>query len=371
MAQHGVRKEKSSEQKELEERQLDAQRIAKLSGLMARVDALKAADAFTRADLALCTDVLELCGEYYTVWNLRKRVLLALFSDGTSSSAAPVAPDAAPDAAAAAGGGGATNDSSVPPGTAVGAPSGADVFASELKFGKHAIARSPKSYWCWAHRKWLFDVGLARVSPPVVPDWETELKLCAQLLDLDQRNFHCWSYRRFVVARRGGEHGATELQFTRQKIDQNFSNYSAWHQRSLLLTQMHTPGAALTAALASEFALIQQAYYTEPDDQSAWVYHRWLVCKTLETETRDVICATLRSELANCNELLAVEPTSKWALLTSVFLTRQLLAQRESGVAEHERAALVSTALSRLDLLQRVDAMRVLFYAQEKQHFEL
>jgi len=363
MAQHGVRKEKSSEQKELEERQLDAQRIAKLSGLMARVDALKAADAFTRADLALCTDVLELCGEYYTVWNLRKRVLLALFSDGASSSAAA--------AAAAAAVAPATGDSSVPPGAGVGAPSGGEVFASELKFGKHAIARSPKSYWCWAHRKWLFDVALARVSPPVVPDWETELKLCAQLLDLDQRNFHCWSYRRFVVARRGGEHGATELQFTRQKIDQNFSNYSAWHQRSLLLTQMHTPGAALTAALASEFALIQQAYYTEPDDQSAWVYHRWLVCKTLETETRDVICATLRSELANCNELLAVEPHSKWALLTSVFLTRQLLAQRESGDAERERAALVSTAQSRLDLLQRVDAMRAQFYAQEKKHLEL
>src|SRR4051812_33771959 len=62
----------------------------------------------------------------------------------------------------------------------------------------------------------------------IEPDWSVELGLCAQLLDLDQRNFHCWSYRRFVAEHNRNSTLDQELQFTRAKIDQNFSNYSAW-----------------------------------------------------------------------------------------------------------------------------------------------
>ena len=60
---------------------------------------------------------------------------------------------------------------------------------------------------------------------------------------------HGWRYRRFVTAnlQRVDEE---ELAFTEQKINENFSNYSAWHQRSLLLLRMHKDDpAALAEAL--------------------------------------------------------------------------------------------------------------------------
>lgn len=205
--------------------------------------------------------------------------------------------------------------------------------------------------------------AVAVVVPPVlshvVVDWSVELGLCAQLLDLDQRNFHCWSYRRFIAEHNPSSTLEAEMQFTRTKIDQNFSNYSAWHQRSLLLSKMHQ-GAELTTVLGREFELIQQAYYTEPEDQSAWVYHRWLVCKTLETESNAVICATLRGELKNCNELLEVEPNSKWAMLTSVFLLRQLLTHDKTA-SDDERVI----ARERVQRLRQLDPQRTHFYENE------
>ena len=55
-----------------------------------------------------------------------------------------------------------------------------------------------------------------------------------RLLAQDARNFHGWSYRRFVVARAGIPPEA-EVDYARDQIHANFSNYSAWHARSQLL----------------------------------------------------------------------------------------------------------------------------------------
>jgi hypothetical protein len=72
-------------------------------------------------------------------------------------------------------------------------------FNAEMKFAEKSIARNPKSYWVWGHRIWLLSDAVASVNNPVddttktvakpiAVDWAHELKLCAQLLEMDDRN---------------------------------------------------------------------------------------------------------------------------------------------------------------------------------------
>jgi len=89
----------------------------------------------------------------------------------------------------------------------------------------------------------------------------------------------------------------TELAYTTRKIQSSFSNFSAWHQRSKVLRRLWDAGDLDEAGTkeegelpgpdvgvvwsltphGSEFELVRNAMYTDPNDQSAWIYHRWLI----------------------------------------------------------------------------------------------
>lgn len=265
----------------------------------------------------------------------------------------------------------------VGPALAEGGQRGAEAAATELALVQAALMRNPKSYCTWQHRKWVVghqDCGV---------DLARELALCAQLLAADDRNFHCWSYRRHVAAL-ARQTADQELDFTTAKIEENFSNYSAWHYRTALLPRAYPPtvsfeqlageggfaeagggngggeggGAGDRGAKGSdpsapapasgipdwvldeEYELVKQAFYTEPADQSAWMYHRWLLGCTLakahggpEGEGKAVARRVLAREAGVCRELLEIEPDSKWALLTLARLTQAVaqLGPEETG----------------------------------------
>lgn len=137
-----------------------------------------------------------------------------------------------------------------------------------------------------------------------------------------------WDYRRHVVssclaatARAGGETTAkrplltttSELAFTTRKIEASFSNFSAWHYRSKLLPKLWAERGETTndeasrlALLDGEFNLVLQALYTDPSDQSGWLYHRWLVGRGTEV--------LLRREITALDELREMEPDSRYCL---------------------------------------------------------
>lgn len=67
-----------------------------------------------------------------------------------------------------------------------------------------------------------------------------------------------------------------------------------------LIIQCHLAALKLNN---SEFELVTQALWTDPNDQSGWLYHRWLIGST---PPEDV----LRREVKNIRELHETEPDS-------------------------------------------------------------
>lgn len=62
-------------------------------------------------------------------------------------------------------------------------------------------------------------------------------------------------------------------------IRKNFSNYSAWHYRGKLMPKLYK-GETYTIPLTqivADLGLLKHAFFTDPNDQSPWNYHEWLI----------------------------------------------------------------------------------------------
>uniref|UniRef100_A0A663EXM8 Geranylgeranyl transferase type-2 subunit alpha n=1 Tax=Aquila chrysaetos chrysaetos TaxID=223781 RepID=A0A663EXM8_AQUCH len=123
----------------------------------------------------------------------------------------------------------------------------------------------------------------AAPGPRAPPPTPAERALCDRLLAADPRNFHAWEHRRTLAAEEDPE---AELAFAGTLLSRDFSNFSAWHHRSRLLAPTRTPaspgggaGALPPHRLQTELELVQNAVFTDPNDQSAWVYLRCILSR--------------------------------------------------------------------------------------------
>lgn len=150
-----------------------------------------------------CAKVLSLCPEVLTAWNHRREAI----ERGEETRRADADEDEASTSARDA------------------------WWREELALSESALKSNPKSYPSWYHRKWVIERMIREMGRDDARARETlarEEALCATSLNADDRNFHCWSYRAFI-ARALGRTSEEELAYTMTKIENNFSNYSAWH----------------------------------------------------------------------------------------------------------------------------------------------
>jgi geranylgeranyl transferase type-2 subunit alpha len=199
-----------------------------------------------RASGELSTEVLAVTGQllcvnpdFYTVWNYRKEILLSLHAELGLTEEMP-AEKLRLDTAYA-------------------------IRDDELSLSNIAIKKNPKSYGAWYHRQWILD--------RIHIDVQSELDLCQEYLKADQRNFHCWKYRRYLVEI-GGISNESEFEFSTFKIEENFSNYSAFHHRSVYIRALSAPVPEL---IDQEMTIVENAIFTDPFDQSAFWYYQVII----------------------------------------------------------------------------------------------
>ncbi|KAG2613678.1 geranylgeranyl transferase type-2 subunit alpha 1-like [Panicum virgatum] len=227
-------------------------KAAKLRDLQAQVLQNHHSRTYTKEAIGLSFKLLEINPEAYTAWNYRKLA----FQHNIKELSDPEAIRSAVD--------------------------------DELRVVEVALRQNPKSYGAWYHRKWLLNQKLAPV------DSKREFGLLDKLLKVDARNFHGWNYRRFL-ARFMAVPDEEELKYTMDKISDNFSNYSAWHNRSILLSnlliQQSKGFESKQKIFTEEFELVTQALFTDPSDQSGWFYHLWLLAQTSTPDNPQLIAS--------------------------------------------------------------------------------
>lgn len=294
-------------------------------------------------------------------------------------------------------------------------------WKADLSLTARCLRAQPKSYPTWQHRIQLLSAyavtaGLpAGVLPAAIA---AEARLSETLLATDARNFHGWAHRlrsrRLAAGLPGADPAAADVAdvvFTRKCIDADFTNYSAWHRRSVVLPRVAsvaaaaaagaqgqaggpvgkedvvaakvgtTPSTAAAVALppdvrAAELALVRDAVWTEPALESAWVYHRWLVTAAGGAhEDPEAARSLALTEAAAIRQLLAVEPDAVWALRS---LAALLAGAAGNGDHAAQRGRELAEAANALTRAASLDPLRGGLYAdlladirkQQEQHVQ-
>lgn len=230
----------------------------------------------------LTTELLLLNADFYTVWNIRREALLAYVDKIRQNKQENEIQE---------------NEDSIEEQVM-------KVWKDELCFTNDCLRKNEKSYSVWQHRIWI-------LSKMPKSQYELEILLCNSFLSKDERNFHCWDYRSYISDVLAQRDIVKEFEFTTEKIRSNFSNFSAWHRRHKLLLRASTlaedkcpKSCNLKLIWNEEYNMILNALFTDPTDQSPWLYHDWLVKNNFGNFGPDQY-----KKLLTLEEL---EPDNKW-----------------------------------------------------------
>lgn len=316
----------------------------------------------------MTTDLLDLNPDNYTFWNIRREIFLESIFPGLEK----------------------TQDTSDSNSVAAAAAAAAKqkLLLNEIHFVLSKMKVYPKSYWLWNHRSWC-------INQFPEADWNQELGLVDYLLSKDQRNFHGWHYRRIVIDKlntlqqykpAADDPDKTlvqhEFRFTTLKINQDFSNFSAWYNRALLIPSYLTEKVAEEKAsgekeetlriafLDGEINYVQQALFTDPDLSSAWFYHKWLynnLQRSIVPGLSTAKCAEyLQKEIDIVEELAAEEPENSYCLLALVYLRDHMRSNEQQEGESKQKEEDSKRVVEVYNELQKIDPLRRNMYADWK-----
>ncbi|CAG9814069.1 unnamed protein product [Phaedon cochleariae] len=270
---HGRLKIRTSEDQKLRKQKEQQKKLAAYHMGTEKILSSRKQDTYDPESISICTQILVVNPDIYTLWNYRKEVILIKKEESKKDEVE-------------------------------GEDTLVKYLENEIGLTEQCLLTNPKSYGVWHHRYWVLN------NHPK-PNWENEFNLCTKYLTMDDRNFHCWDYRRLLVNKIGITL-TDELQFSTDRLNINFSNYSSWHYRSTLMN--------LDADSARyELNLVQNAVFTDPADSSAWFYLRWVLSNpALPKETREELLSALE-------QLENLEPDCKWIIMAKCWLTGSLV----------------------------------------------
>lgn len=175
------------------------------------------------------------------------------------------------------------------------------LMKNENKMVEEIMMKFNKFDDLWFHKLWIIKFCLKNDLMDF-SDLMNELEYCKNSFNKDDRNFHCWNYRAYIIAcvhiymKRGkpqsGEAqsgkdssderdpSSTELgnqfdvhkvnyELSKTLIERNFSNFSAWFLKYTIRESL--------ICNENELDLIKSAIFTDPFDQSMWEFYRWFL----------------------------------------------------------------------------------------------
>ena len=182
----------------------------------------------------------------------------------------------------------------------------------------------------------------------------------------------------------------SEFEYTSQRIEKNFSNCSAFHYRSKLIDLVldadlreegiirNEEGEAYQVRLdmsRGELEMVQSAVFTEPDDQTAWWYHRFVVAWTkpqsvehwtdrdAAADAMESFAEVLEEERESIRELVEAEGGKcKWGLLALHMVLTELMDLDDNA----DRKSLVEESNDCIDQLTVLDPDRATRYKSMK-----
>ncbi|XXZ98109.1 Rab geranylgeranyltransferase [Meyerozyma guilliermondii] len=364
--QHGVKRISLSEQARKEKIQRDKSKIANYRALCKDLLDKKDKDVRDIATLQATTDLLLKNPEFYTIWNYRRDIIVALVDAEKIKKK--------------------------------------DTLEDDLKLIVALLKRYPKCYWIWNHRIWCLD----QLQQTREANWNVELAIVSKFLDLDSRNYHCWQYRRFVInnmeedtllesseSSNSGQKEARallrinieEYKFTTSKINKNISNFSAWHNRTKLIPKIYDLFGELDTTndhadvrhvfarpqtiLQHELELVKTGMFMDSDDTSIWLYLQWLLTNPFFVDDLRKVSPTcyldvLNAQLAIVEELNELEREDhpkgwdhRWCL-RCILLIKSLIREETSEIG-----ALDDMSRKMLQSLTEIDPLRKCRYLDQ------